>query len=150
MRHLEKARPLAVAATGRACIGGRAMGSPGIHSSTAEPVVLSVPKRGKACLVAKVVPLDGEPVLGVVNRAQRGGSLTMRGMRAQAQAGSALRWHRDEQIFLPSRTREGRRLFGSRIGLDCSAGSPMPHSRCRACSNGTLCYLVPPPRQGPR
>lgn len=36
------------------------------------PVALQVPKRGRWCTVAKVVPLDGVPVLAIAVRHQRG------------------------------------------------------------------------------
>ncbi len=78
MRRRWEARPLAVAATGRATVSGRAVtSSPRPDCSTAEPVVLSVPKRGRLCLVAKLVPLDGQPVLAIVHRGQRGVQTTI-------------------------------------------------------------------------
>ena len=37
-----------------------------------EPVALALSKRGRLCIVGKVVPVDGEPVLAVCWRNQRG------------------------------------------------------------------------------
>src|SRR5690606_28602540 len=43
------------------------------HSITSwRPVAIEYWKRGRWCVVAKVVPLEGEPVLAVAVRGQRG------------------------------------------------------------------------------
>lgn len=38
----------------------------------AEPLALQIRKRGRLCVVAKITSLDGQPILGVVHRAQHG------------------------------------------------------------------------------
>lgn len=46
--------------------------SPRRQAAHVEPVALALSKRGRLCTVAKVVPLDGEPVLATVWRNQHG------------------------------------------------------------------------------
>lgn len=62
------------AASGRVAVADR----PQSYSSTARrPVALSIQKRSRPCIVAKITFLDGEPVLAVAHRNQHGVDTTV-------------------------------------------------------------------------